>query len=143
MTDLNDNPYARDERYVWFGFEGEFDPDEITRATGLTPSSTAMKGTKPRPRASTRTVSLWVIDSGLTPSDEFHEHLDDLLGRLRPAWDVLCVLGSLEAGPQMAGGLCVWCAPSASTHVSAREAVCESGGRRGFRRGHPRSQPRC
>lgn len=93
VIEQNDNPHARDERYVWFGLEGDFDPDDISRATGLTPSQTFMKGTKPRPGASARGASGWIIDSGLAPSDEVHEHLDDLLARLRPAWDALRALG--------------------------------------------------
>ena len=93
MTDQSEKPHARDERYVWFVLAGDFDPDEISRATGLTPSEVRRKGDTPRAGAATLKKSSWSIDSGLTPSDEFHEHLDDLLGRLRPGWTALCALG--------------------------------------------------
>lgn len=35
----------------------------------------------------------WLLDSGLGPSDEFHDHLDALLARLMPAWSVFKDLG--------------------------------------------------
>ncbi len=92
MVDAFEDPHARDERYVWFMLRGDFDPAEITRATGLTPTKAFMKGTRPRPRASLRTVSGWILDSGLGPSDEVVDHLTDLLARLRPGWEALHLL---------------------------------------------------
>jgi hypothetical protein len=94
MTDASDDSHARDDRYVWFVLAGDFEPDEITRATALTPTNAHRKGDRPRPGAARLKKSLWSIDSGLTPSDEFHEHLDALLSRLRPAWTALCALGA-------------------------------------------------
>ena len=37
VIEQKNNPHARDERFGWFGLEGDFDPDDISRATGLTP----------------------------------------------------------------------------------------------------------
>lgn len=93
MTSDPDAPHARDERYVWFVLAGDFEPDDITRATGLTPSEVRRKGDQPRPGAAILKQSSWSIDSGLAPSDEFHEHLEDLLSRLRPGWSTLRELG--------------------------------------------------
>ena len=93
MPDQPEKPHARDERYVWFVLVGDFDPDEITRVTGLTPSEIRRIGDKPRPGAAALKNSSWSIESGLAPSDEFHEHVDDLLGRLRPGWSALRALG--------------------------------------------------
>ena len=36
------------------------------------------------------------MDSGLKPSDEFHEHLEDLLARLHPGWSDLCGFGKVH-----------------------------------------------
>jgi hypothetical protein len=103
MTKDSEAPHARDERYVWYVLAGDFEPDEITRATGLTPSEVRRKGDEPRLGAAILKRSSWSIDSGLTPSDEFHEHLEDLLARLRPGWDALRALGTEhEAGVEAA-----------------------------------------
>ena len=93
MTDLPDKPHARDERYVWFVLVGDFDPDGISRATGLSPTKVRRKGDVLRSGVALEHSS-WSIDSSLSPSDEFHEHLDHLLGRLRPGWTALCALGA-------------------------------------------------
>jgi hypothetical protein len=108
VTEQNDNPHARDQRYVWFGLEGDFDPDDISRATGLTPSRTFVKGTNPRLGAAPRESSGWIVDSGLAPSIEFHQHLDCLLARLRPAWGVLRVLAREHEAFITAAIYCRW-----------------------------------
>jgi hypothetical protein len=93
MANASIAPHARDERYLWYVLAGDFDPDEITRATGLTPSKIQRKGEHPRSGSASLEQSSWSINSGLMPSDEFHEHLQDLLGRLRPGWSALQALG--------------------------------------------------
>jgi hypothetical protein len=127
------NPHDRDERYVWFGFEGDFDPDEISRRTGLTPNNAFMKGTRPRPGASVRRVSVWTIDSGLTPADEFHEQLEDLLTRLRPAWDELCALGRTYDAFVTAAIYCRWSqGPLVVVSPAHGAAIAELGAELGF-----------
>ena len=104
----DENPHALDERYVWFRLVGEFEPDDITALTGLTPDHAFRKGTRPRPRASVRKVSGWVVDSRLTPADEFHDHLTDLIALLRPCWDTLRSLGRTHQAFVGAAIYCHW-----------------------------------
>jgi hypothetical protein len=36
---------------------------------------------------------VWILDSGLGEGDEFHDHLDALIARMRPAWAAFVDLG--------------------------------------------------
>lgn len=133
VEDDDYNPHARDERYVWFGFEGDFDPDEISRLTGLTPDKAFRKGTRPRPGASLRKVSGWMVDSRLTPADEFHDHLADLLARLQPAWDELCALGRTHSAFVTAAIYCRWSqGPLVEVSPAHGAAIAELGATLGF-----------
>jgi uncharacterized protein DUF4279 len=90
-------PHARDERYVWYALVGDFDPDDITATARLTPSKIGRKGEPVSARTTRlRTASTWKMDSRLTPSDEFHAHLEDLIATLRPGWDALTALGQVH-----------------------------------------------
>jgi hypothetical protein len=132
--DGNDyNPHDRDERYVWFGLDGDFDPDEISRVTGLTPDTAFAKGTRPRPGASLRKVSSWQIESRLTPADEFHDHLEDLLARLRPAWGELCALSRTYDAFVTAAIYCRWSqGPLVVVSPAHAAAIAELGAQLGF-----------
>lgn len=133
MTDLDENPHARDERYLWFALEGDFDPDAISQATGLSPDKSFRKGTSPRPGASIRKASTWMIDSRLTPSDEFHEHLEDLLARLRPAWEQVCALGRTYDSFVTAAIYCRWSqGPLVVVSPAHSAALAELGAELGF-----------
>jgi hypothetical protein len=97
MTEPAEAPHARDERYVWYCLTGEFDPDEVTEATGLSPTSTRRKGERASERTTFRlSASEWAMDSALGPSEEFHKHLEDVIDRLRPGWDALRALGQVH-----------------------------------------------
>jgi len=86
--------HAHDERHVWYCLQGDFDPDDITAPSGLTPTQTRRAGDRPNPRTTHRPPhSMWEMDSGLAPCDEFDEHLDALFERLQPGWVALTVLG--------------------------------------------------
>jgi len=129
----HDDPHARDERYVYFLLRGDFDPDAISRATGLTPSRAFVKGTRPRPGASVRPFSIWIVDSGLAPSDEFHDHLDDLLDRLRPAWEVLRGLAHEHEANIDAAIYCRWSqGPLVQVSPSQSAAIADLGATLGF-----------
>ena len=94
VTDHGFIPHARDERFVWYLLAGDFDPEDITAAAGLTPTKVGRKGERAGPRtARLVSESTWVVESGLTPSDEFHEHLDQLIIKLRPGWEALVAFG--------------------------------------------------
>jgi hypothetical protein len=86
--------HPKDSRFAWYFLRGPaVNPDEVSQLTGMTPD-TAWHVGDPKPRTGIpHTVGFWSVDSGLTPSDEFHEHLDALLERLRPSWSTFVALG--------------------------------------------------
>jgi hypothetical protein len=86
--------HPNDQRYVSFILRGrDLDPDEITDSTGLTPSRAFRLG-DPKPRTGIpHERGAWILESGLGESDEFHDHLDALLARMRPAWPTFVALG--------------------------------------------------
>lgn len=86
--------HERDLRYVWYAVSHvDLDPDEITGLTGLPPDQ-AWKAGDPKPRTGLpRSEGAWILQSGLNESDEFHDHLDALLTRMRSAWEAFVELG--------------------------------------------------
>jgi Domain of unknown function (DUF4279) len=83
-----------DRRRVSYSLGGpDLDPDQLTKATGINPDFTARAGT-PRPRTGLiHDQGIWLVDSGLDRSAEFHQHIDSLLARLTPAWGALVEMG--------------------------------------------------
>jgi Domain of unknown function (DUF4279) len=86
--------HPADRRYVWYSLGGaDLDPGAVSRSTGIKPDRSWLRG-DPKPRTGIPyTGGAWLLESGLGPSDEFHDHLDALLNRLRPAWSAFVGLG--------------------------------------------------
>lgn len=86
--------HPRDFRTASYFVRGrDLDPDEISRLTAITADRSWRRGDlKPRTGIPYRD-GLWEIKSGLTERDQIHEHLDALIGRLRPAWPMFVELG--------------------------------------------------
>lgn len=86
--------HPNDRRRVWFSIASpDLDPGAVTELTGIEPDRSWRRG-DPKPR--TRTPypdGAWLLESGLGPSDEFHDHLAALIGRLRPGWAAFVDLG--------------------------------------------------
>jgi hypothetical protein len=93
LADLSGG-HPDDRRHVWYALRGpDLDPAEITDATGIAPDQ-AWKAGDGKPRTGLPySEGAWLIDSGLGEADEFHDHLDALLARLRPAWHTFANLG--------------------------------------------------
>jgi hypothetical protein len=87
--------HPRDRRFVWYAVAGpDLDPGAVTSVTGVHPDNAWRRG-DPRPRTGIPYLEgAWSLDSGLGPSDEFHDHLDALLARLRPGWTAFVDLGN-------------------------------------------------
>jgi hypothetical protein len=83
-----------DRRRVWYALRGEsLDPTEITGLVGISPDR-AWQADDLKPRAGKPyREGAWIIDSGLEDDDEFPDHLDALLARMRPAWATFVDLG--------------------------------------------------
>jgi hypothetical protein len=86
--------HERDRRYVWYSLRGpDLNPEEITRLTGIAPDKAWHAG-DPKPRTGIpQREGVWILDSGLGESEEFHVHLDALIARMRPAWTTFVDLG--------------------------------------------------
>jgi hypothetical protein len=82
-----------DERRVFFSLWGSaLEPVAITELTGIHPDRSYRAG-EPSPTGRPRKDGQWAIGSGLAVTDEFHDHVDALLTRIRPAWDTFVELG--------------------------------------------------
>lgn len=86
--------HPRDRRFVWYAVAGnDLDPAAVTARTRIDPDRAWRRG-DPKPRTGIPFEDgVWWLDSGLGPGDEFHDHLDALLARLRPAWSAFVDLG--------------------------------------------------
>ena len=86
--------HERDERHVWYMLVGpDLDPQAISARTGIEPDQ-AWRAGEPRPRTGAPYAEgAWLLESGLPRSAEFHDHLDALIARLRPAWEAFIDLG--------------------------------------------------
>ena len=93
LADLSGG-HPNDRRHVWYSLGGpDLDPAEITEATGIAPDR-AWKAGDAKPRTSLPyKEGVWLIDSGHRQADEFHDHLDALLARMRPSWATFVALG--------------------------------------------------
>jgi hypothetical protein len=86
--------HERDRRFVSYSLGGpDLDPEEVTRLTGIAPDQ-AWRAGDPKPRTGIpQPEGVWIINSGLGERDEFHDHLDALVTRMRPAWATFVELG--------------------------------------------------
>jgi hypothetical protein len=100
--------HPNDARHVSYVLRGpDLDPDAITRLTGLTPGFGFRRGElKVWPKGPRKGEPIngrsydhgaWFLESGRNDSDEFHEHLDALLGLMRANWATFVELGQRYA----------------------------------------------
>jgi hypothetical protein len=86
--------HPKDIRHIWYSLGGpDLDPMEVTTLTGMTPDRAWHRGDPKARTGIPQSDGHWSIDSGLAPHDEFHDHVDALLARLRPAWAAFVDLG--------------------------------------------------
>lgn len=71
-----------DTWYAYFHVRGSFDPDEITRTLGVTPTKTAREGDTIGDTSKKRPCSLWALHSRLGSSASLEEHVKDVLDQL-------------------------------------------------------------
>ena len=71
-----------DTWYAYFHVRGPFDPDDITRRLGVTPTKTAREGDAIGDTSKKRQCSLWALHSRLGPSASLEEHVKDVLDQL-------------------------------------------------------------
>ncbi len=70
------------EQYAYFAVTGSFDPEEITRRTGISPGDSWRTGDlHPRTRLE-RKFSRWSLHSRLPRSQPLEAHIKDVLARL-------------------------------------------------------------
>ena len=70
------------EQYAYFTIAGDFDPDEITRAVGVTPTSSWRKGDlHPRTRTE-RKFSRWALESRIPRKEPLEAHIADVIAQL-------------------------------------------------------------
>ncbi len=93
----------RSEISVYLAFAGfDFDPEEITRLTGITPTRTRRAGDpvswasslseENRQRIRVK-ANRWIVNSGLDSNVDLPTQVKALLRRLEPAWERLIELG--------------------------------------------------
>ena len=71
-----------DTGYAYFHVRGSFDPDEITRRVGVTPTKIAREGDSIGTTSEKRPCSLWALNSRLLPSAPLERHVEDVLEQL-------------------------------------------------------------
>jgi hypothetical protein len=71
-----------DTWYAYFHVKGSFDPDEITRRVGVTPTETAREGDAIRGTSKKRPCSLWALHSRLERTAPLEKHALDVLDQL-------------------------------------------------------------
>lgn len=100
--------HPADRRFVWYALAGpDLDPASVTTLTAIEADRAWRRG-DPKPRTGIPyRDGAWLLDSGLGPSDEFHDHLDALLARLKPAWRVFRDLGKRYAATVEAAIYCL------------------------------------
>lgn len=87
--------HPNDKRTVGYVLRGAtLNPDEVTRVTGLRPDKSWHIGDKLPISARAARDSLWMIDSGLPDTEEFHRHVAALLARMRPSWKAFVAIGA-------------------------------------------------
>lgn len=71
-----------DTWYAYFHIRGSFDPDDITRRLGVTPTEIAREGDPVGNIPKKRPCSLWALHSRLGPTASLEEHVKDVLDQL-------------------------------------------------------------
>ena len=85
------------EQYAYFTITGDFNPDDITRRMGVTPTECWLKGdVNPRTRLE-RKFSRWSLCSRLDRSRELEDHIADVLEQFMGREEAFLSL-SLENG---------------------------------------------
>lgn len=139
MKDPWRDPYDRkgghrnDERRVFFSLWGSaLDPVAITELTGINPDR-SYRADEPLPTGRPRKDGQWAIGSGLAVTDEFHDHVDALLARMRPAWDTFVELGRrYEAFVEAAIACCEPQGPLVEVRPAVSAALSELNATLGF-----------
>jgi hypothetical protein len=67
---------------AYFHVRGSFDPDEITRKVGLSPTETGREGEPVGGTSKKRQCSLWALHSRLEPTAPLEDHVRDVLDQL-------------------------------------------------------------
>jgi hypothetical protein len=71
-----------DTRYAYFHVRGSFDPDDVTRRVGVTPTETKREGDAIGTTSKKRPCSLWALYSRVDPYAPLDEHVRDVLDQL-------------------------------------------------------------
>jgi hypothetical protein len=71
-----------DTWYAYFHVRGSFDPDDITRRVGVSPTEIKREGDAIGPTSKTRPCNLWALHSRVNPSAPLDEHVRDVLDQL-------------------------------------------------------------
>jgi len=71
-----------DTWYAYFHLRGSFDPDEVTRRVGVSPTETAREGDAIGSTSKKRPCSLWALHSRLERSAPLERHVEDVLDQL-------------------------------------------------------------
>ena len=71
-----------DTWYAYFHVRGSFDPDDITRSIGVSPTETKREGDAIGAASNKRPCSLWALHSRVNPSAPLDEHVRDVLDQL-------------------------------------------------------------
>ena len=73
-----------DTWYAYFHVRGSFDPDDVTRSVGVTPTETKREGDTIGTTSKKRPCSLWALHSRVDPSAALDEHVRDVVDQLNP-----------------------------------------------------------
>lgn len=80
--------------YAHYTLLGNFDPQAVTRATGIEPTATWQAGDTYGAAGKLRYAEDgWEVASNPELSLELEDHIQWVLDRLQPAWSTLCELG--------------------------------------------------
>ena len=71
-----------DTWYAYFHVRGSFDPDDVTRTVGVTPTETKREGDAIGTTSKKRSCSLWALHSRVDPAAALDEHVRDVLDQL-------------------------------------------------------------
>ena len=82
---------------VYFLLTGkELDPQTITDKLGIAPTKTFRAGELIQPKASPQwRQNGWLLESKLHKSAELEEHIEFILEKLQPGWNILKELGQI------------------------------------------------
>jgi len=71
-----------DTWYAYFHVRGSFDPDDVTRRMGVTPTKIAREGETIGSANTGRPCSLWALHSRLKQTAPLERHVQDVLDQL-------------------------------------------------------------